>query len=465
MGRTDSGGDTAFAPQEQVGGAGSRRQWRRTRNCGLVAGAQTRHLDVMNDFQDDFQDRALATTARMRALFPATPLQHNDYLSQRFGADIWLKREDLTPVRSYKIRGAFNAMRKVRKDNPEQDLFVCASAGNHAQGVAFVCRHFGVRGVIFMPVTTPQQKIFKTRTFGGENIEIRLIGDYFDATLKAAQEYCVTAGGHFLSPFDDLNVIEGQASVAVEMLEEIGTPPDVVILPVGGGGLSSGMKRFLDRVAPECELILVEPKGGASLTAALAAGEPVTLPQIDSFVDGAAVARIGELTFEVLKHVAPENVVLAPEDRICVTIQNMLNVEGIVLEPAGALSIDVLEDVADRIKGKRVVCVTSGGNFDFERLPEVKERAQRYAGVKKYFILRMPQRPGALRDFLAMLGPEDDITRFEYLKKSARNFGSVLLGIETSDADNFVTLTEKLNATDFTFRDITNDLALTEFLI
>ena len=414
---------------------------------------------------DDFADTALATTARMRALFAPTPLQRNDFLSERFEADIWLKREDLSPVRSYKIRGAFNAMRKVRAETPDQGLFICASAGNHAQGVAFVCRHFDVRGVIFMPVTTPQQKINKTRTFGGENVEIRLIGDYFDDTLAAAQDYCVQAGGHFLSPFDDPHVIEGQSSVAVEMLSDLDRAPDIVILPVGGGGLSSGVKSYLDVMSPQTELLFVEPKGGASLTAALVAGAPVSISGVDSFVDGAAVARIGQRNFEVLKNTPPANVFLAPEDRICLTMLEMLNVEGIVLEPAGALSINVLDDVRDRIKGKRVVCVTSGGNFDFERLPEVKERAQRFSGVKKYFILRMPQRPGALRDFLEMLGPDDDIARFEYLKKSARNYGSVLIGLETSKAVNFERLLAKLDAADFTYRDITNDTILAELLI
>jgi len=218
-------------------------------------------------------------------------------------------------------------------------------------------------------------------------------------------------------------------------------------------------------MAPQTELIFVEPLGGATLTAALWAGEPVTSKGVDSFVDGAAVARVGQRTFAVLKGTPPENVLLAPEDRICLTILEMLNVEGIVLEPAGAMSINVLEPLCDRIRGKRVVCVTSGGNFDFERLPEVKERAQRFSGVKKYFILRMPQRPGALRDFLEMLGPEDDVARFEYLKKSARNYGSVLIGIETSAATNFALLTARMDAADFTYRDITNDGALAEFLI
>lgn len=415
----------------------------------------------MKQFPTAARDAALA----MRELFVETPLQRNDHLSDRYGAEIWLKREDLSPVRSYKIRGAFNAMRKVRQQNPEQQHFVCASAGNHAQGVAYACRHFGVQGTIFMPVTTPQQKIDKTRVFGGDAVQITLTGDYFDQTLTAAQAYCRDQGAHFLSPFDDPDVIEGQASVAVELLEQLGVAPDLVILPVGGGGLSAGVTGYLHEVAPQTEYRFVEPLGGASLMAALHAGHPVTLPRVNSFVDGAAVARLGANTYAMLDWVDPEHVLLAPEDRICVTMLEMLNVEGIVLEPAGALSVDVLPVIADEIRGKTVVCVTSGGNFDFERLPEVKERAQRFAGLKKYIILRMPQRPGALREFLMMLGADDDIARFEYLKKSARNFGSVLIGIETRQAENFAQLFQRMETAGFAYRDITGDEALAEFLI
>ncbi|WP_050527140.1 threonine ammonia-lyase IlvA [Pseudorhodobacter aquimaris] len=413
----------------------------------------------------DFAQAARLATAALRDLFDPTPLQRNDYLSDRFGADIWLKREDLAPVRSYKIRGAVNAMRKVRATNPKQEQFVCASAGNHAQGVAYACKHYGVRGTIFMPVTTPQQKIQKTRVFGGDSVEIVLTGDYFDQTLAAAQNFCAEKGAHFLSPFDDTDVIEGQASVAVEIMEQLGRAPDLVVLPVGGGGLASGVTSYLRQEAPETRFCFVEPLGGASLTAALAAGGPVTLAEVNSFVDGAAVARLGACTYEMLKWADPSQVYLAPEDRICVTMLDMLNVEGIVLEPAGALSVDVLPSMADQIAGKTVVCVTSGGNFDFERLPEVKERAQQFLGLKKYFILRMPQRPGALKEFLMMLGPNDDIARFEYLKKSARNFGSVLIGIETSSAENFPPLFAAMAKAGFAYRDITADEALAAFLI
>ncbi|MCB1336399.1 MAG: threonine ammonia-lyase IlvA [Maritimibacter sp.] len=412
-----------------------------------------------------FADRALIAERKIRELFPPTPLQRNDHLSARYGADIWLKREDLSPVRSYKLRGASNAMRKVLAASPGQSLFVCASAGNHAQGVAFAARHFGVRAVIFMPVTTPQQKVDKTRIFGGDAIEIRMVGDYFDDTLAAAQAYCAEAGGHFLAPFNDVDVIEGQAAVAVEMLDQMPEPPDLVVLPVGGGGLSAGVRMYLAERAPATELRFVEPAGGASLRAALAVGHPLSLSKVDSFVDGAAVARVGDITFEALADVPIGHVVVAPEDRICVTILDMLNVEGIVLEPAGALSVDALVDLAGEIRGKRVVCVTSGGNFDFERLPEVKERAQRFSGLKKYLLLRLPQRPGALRDFLEILGPDDDIARFEYLKKSARNFGTVLIGIETRSPENFERLFARLAEKGFSYSDVTEDESVAEFIL
>ncbi|MGB0425445.1 MAG: threonine dehydratase [Rhodobacteraceae bacterium] len=406
----------------------------------------------------NFQDMARAAEAAMRGVFPETPLQKNEHLSALYEADVWLKREDLSPVRSYKLRGAFNAMRKIAGETH----FVCASAGNHAQGVAYMCRHMNVQGTIFMPVTTPQQKIQKTKMFGGNNIEVRLVGDYFDDCLRAAQSHCAEAGAHFLSPFDDEDVIEGQASVAVEIERQLGGIPDHIVLPVGGGGLSSGVISYFET---RCQFSLVEPLGGACLWAALIAGKPVNLDTVDTFADGAAVGRIGEKTFERLKGVGLANVLRVPEDRLCLTMLDMLNVEGVVLEPAGALAMDALKDMGQAIRGRKVVCISSGGNFDFERLPEVKERAQRFGGIKKYLILRMPQRPGALREFLSHLGPEDDISRFEYLKKSARNFGSILIGIETKTPEQFDDFFKRLDAAGFTYTDITNDELLSQFVI
>lgn len=412
-----------------------------------------------------FTDAARAATQKMRDLFPVTPLQKNQHLSLAYGAQIYLKREDLSPVRSYKIRGAFNAMRKAITADPDHRLFVCASAGNHAQGMAFACQHFGVQGVIFMPVTTPEQKIVKTKTFGGSYVEIVLTGDYFDETLEAAQAYSADNSGCFLPPFDAEDIIEGQASVAVEILDQMQGAPDIIVVPVGGGGLSSALVKYFAQQAEQPRFVFVEPEGGRSLYAALLAGSLQTLPNVDNFVDGAAVARIGDRNFDVLKTQSADACLGIPENRLCATMIEMLNIEGIVLEPAGALTVDALKDLKDQIVGKRVVCITSGGNFDFERLPDVKERALRYEGRKKYFILQMPQRPGALRDFLNLLGPDDDISRFEYLKKSARNFGSVLLGIETRSTNGFGELMARMDAEGLSYKDITDDEILSQFLI
>ncbi len=404
----------------------------------------------------------------MREIFPETPLQMNEHLSRRYGAEIWLKREDLSPVRSYKIRGAFNFLRKAIASGATDKTFVCASAGNHAQGFAFVCRHFEVPGVVFMPVTTPQQKIDKTRMFGGKFITIKLIGDIFDQCYAAARKHVEEIGGMMVPPFDDRDIIEGQATVAAEIVDQLpeGVKPDLVILPVGGGGLSSGTTGYLEGVVAPQNFIFTEPEGAPSLKKSLLAGEPITLAKLDNFVDGAAVARIGDLNFAALKKFSADQVMLMPENAICVTITEMLNVEGVVLEPAGALSITVLEALGkEKLAGKTVVCVVSGGNFDFERLPDVKERAMRYAGVKKYFILRLPQRPGALRDFLNLLGPDDDIARFEYLKKSARNFGSILIGIETASPENFSGLVARFEGAGLGYEDITENEILANLVI
>jgi threonine dehydratase len=414
----------------------------------------------------DFLAGVARAEVGLRELFEPTPLQRNDYLSLKYGAEIWLKREDLTPVRSYKIRGASNAMRKALAAHPDRRRFVCASAGNHAQGMAYACAHFGAEGVIFMPVTTPRQKIDKTRHFGGPAVEIRLVGDYFDDTLRAAQAFCAEVGALFLPPYDSGDVIEGQATCAREILDQLpdGVTPDLLVMPVGGGGLAAGMSQIFASRAPDTALRFVEPLGGPSLRRALEAGHLVTLEKVDNFVDGAAVARIGDLNFDILDRFAPEDVVVVPEDRLCGTMIEMLNIEGVVLEPAGALAIDALRDLGP-LEGKTVVAVVSGGNFDFERLPEVKERALRWEGRKKYFILRLPQRPGALREFLNLLGPEDDIARFEYLKKSARNFGSVLIGIESGSAAGAEAVRARMDAAGLVYVDITDDAVITNLIV
>ncbi|WP_336294831.1 threonine ammonia-lyase IlvA [Bartonella sp. CB169] len=410
--------------------------------------------------------------SNLHNVFAETPLQRNDFLCQKYGAEIYLKREDLTPVRSYKIRGAFNFVSKMLGEISQDAVFVCASAGNHAQGVSFVCRYFKRKGVIFMPVTTSQQKIDKTRVFGEEFIDIRLIGDTFDQCYAAAQSFAAESGGVMAPPFDDARIIMGQATVLCETvlqwkkLNGEDGAPDLIIVPVGGGGLASGVSKFLHEYSWKTELRFVEPQGAASLLACLKRGKRVKLENIDTFVDGAAVAEIGALNYAILKQFSPDSVITVPENRVCSTMIEMLNVEGVVLEPAGALSVDALNSIpAKELKGKKIILVVSGGNFDFERLPDIKERSLRFQGLRKYFIFSFPQRPGALRSFLSQLSPDDDIVRFEYLKKSAKNFGSVLIAIETKKYDNFHLLEKKFQELGWCYRDITDDQALFDFVI
>ena len=404
----------------------------------------------------DIPDGVAEALEHLRPLFPPTPCVRNEHLSARHGAEVILKREDLTPVRSYKIRGAFTAMRRRGAD-----AYVCASAGNHAQGVAWAAHHLGVRAEIYMPVTTPAQKRMKTSAFGGDAVRIVLVGDTYDECAAAARARSQDGGLPFLSPFDDPDVIEGQATVTAEILAQA-PEAEMLVMPVGGGGLSAGARRVLDAQAAAPELRLVEPETAPSLRAALMTGGPHTLPKINNFVDGAAVARIGDLPYEALRAQNPSDITLVPEDRLCGTIIEMLNVEGIVLEPAGALAVDALGHLP--IAGRRVVAVTTGGNFDFERLPEVKERAERFAGIKRYYVLQLPQRPGALSDFLKLLGPADNIARFEYLKKSARTVGTVLIGVE-SDAPASLDALEARVAERYAFQNITENPLLADFLI
>ena len=336
------------------------------------------------------------------------------------------------------------------------------------QGFAYVCHHLGRKGVVFMPVTTPQQKIDKTRMFGGDAVEIRLVGAFFDDCYRAALDFAATSGGLMVPPFDHKDIVEGQATIAHEIMQQLpeGVSPELMILPVGGGGLSAGVTRYLIETGVATRFAFAEPSGAPSLRRSLEAGKRVKLEKVDNFVDGAAVAEIGRENFRLLKHFDAAQVRLVPENRLCATMIEILNVEGIVLEPAGALAIDALKDFPRKeLKGKVVVLVVSGGNFDFERLPDVKERALRFEGLKKYFVFRFPQRPGALRDFLTLLGPDDDIVRFEYLKKSARNFGSVLIGIETKEARNFNLLYKRFDEAGWAYQDITDNETLAGFII
>ncbi|MGG5903649.1 threonine ammonia-lyase IlvA [Sphingobacterium daejeonense] len=406
---------------------------------------------------------SVAAKERIKDVVTRTPLQYNLHLSEKYGADVYLKREDLQVVRSYKLRGAFNKILSLSEEERSKGV-VCASAGNHAQGVALSCKKLNIQGVIFMPGPTPRQKITQTEMWGNGNIEIILVGDTFDDCQKGALEYAKDHGMTFIPPFDDLKVIEGQGTVAVEILEDL---PDVdaVFIPIGGGGLSSGLSYHMKKHAPHVKCYGVEPEGAPSMQAALQNGGPIELEHINKFVDGAAVKKIGALTYDISSQLL-DSVKSIPEGKICTTILELYNKDAIVAEPAGALSIAALDFHKDEIKGKKVVCVVSGGNNDIDRMSEIKELSLLYEGFKHYFIVRFPQRPGALKLLVTeVLGPKDDITRFEYIKKTERERGPALIGIELNDPNDYITFIERLKSYKFDFIEVNKDQTLFEYLV
>lgn len=357
-------------------------------------------------------------------------------------------------VRSYKIRGAYNLISSLSKTEQEKGV-VCASAGNHAQGFALTCSELQIQWVVYMPITTPEQKVYKTRQFGGEYVTVKLIGDTFDQALAAARGYENETGATFVHPFDDERIITGQATIGLEIYDEL-SDIDMIVAPIWGGGVISGLITARNTLGKTTEIIGVEPAGAASMKTSLENGENTTLDNIDTFVDGAAVARVGENTFNICKENSIE-VIDCPENRICSTILEFLREDGIVLEPAGAIESDALKSLGERLKWKKVVVIVSGGNLDFERLPEIKERSLRYEGKKRYYLVKFPQRPGALKDFLEFLGPDDDIARFEYMKKSNRNTAPVLIGLEALGTDNFESIETQMSENGFSFENITNN--------
>lgn len=392
-----------------------------------------------------------------------TPLQYNLALSERYQADIYIKREDLQVVRSYKLRGAFNKIMQLPEAEKSRGV-VCASAGNHAQGVAFTCKKLGIKGVIFMPGPSPRQKISQTEMFGNGHIEIILTGDTFDDCQQAALAYAEAQGMTFIPPFDDLAIIEGQGTVGVEIYAEL-PQAEVVILPVGGGGLASGTSYYLKNKNPEIRVFGVEPKGAACLKAALEQGGPVTLERINKFVDGAAVQRIGDLNYAFCSRLL-DAVKAIPEGKVCTSILELYNRDAIVAEPAGALSIAALDEFREEIKGRQVVCVLSGGNNDIDRMSEIKELSLLHEGLKHYFIVRFPQRPGALKLFVnEVLGPDDDITRFEFIKKTQRERGPALVGIELKTAGDYPELIRRMEQHNFGYIPVNSDQTLFEYLI
>ncbi|MEN9975942.1 MAG: hypothetical protein RJB67_386 [Bacteroidota bacterium] len=391
-----------------------------------------------NVFQLDFS----GAYARLKDVVKKTPLTYNHNLSRKYGCDVYLKREDLQIVRSYKLRGAYNMMSLLPSNQLAKGV-VCASAGNHAQGFAYSCKKLNVQGVVFMPIITPNQKVSQTKMFGEGFVEVKLVGDTFDDCAVAAKKYTEERGLTFIPPFDNIRIIEGQSTVGIEILEEQQNI-DFIFLPVGGGGLSAGVGAYFKTYAPATKIIGVEPEGAPSMLTAIKAGEPVKLDQIDSFVDGAAVKRVGDTTFEICKQVI-DDMHLVPEGKICSTILKLYNEEAIVVEPAGAISVAALDDYADQIKGKKIVCVVSGSNNDIERMQEIKERSLQYEGLKHYFLIRFAQRPGALKEFVnQVLGPTDNITRFEYMQKNKKDSAPALVVIELQSPENYQALIDNM---------------------
>jgi len=372
---------------------------------------------------------------RLKKVVIRTPLVLNQNLSRRYHCNVYLKREDLQVVRSYKIRGAYNMMSSFSEEILKKGV-VCSSAGNHAQGFAYSCKKLNVKGVVFMPIITPKQKVDQTRMFGEDFVEIKLIGDTYDDCAIAAKKFTAENDMVFIPPFEDLRIIEGQATVALEILEDL-SEIDYLFVPVGGGGLASGVGTYFKTYSPKTRIIGLEPEGAPSMAEAFKAGQPVTLDKIDRFVDGAAVKRTGDLTFSICREML-DALDLVPEGRICSTILRLYNEEAIVVEPAGALSIAGLENLKDSIRGKNVVCIVSGSNNDIDRMPEIKERSLQYEGLKHYFLIRFAQRPGALKEFVNnVLGPTDDITRFEYMQKTDKESGPAVVGIELASRADY----------------------------
>lgn len=392
---------------------------------------------------------------RIRALVKHTPLIKMPNFSEQYKAEIYFKREDLQRVRSYKIRGAFNKISSLVEQKGISKV-VCASAGNHAQGVAQVCHFLGIKGIIFMPSTTPQQKVQQVEMFGREHIEIQLVGDTYDASYKVAREFSETNQVEFVHPFDDQQIIEGQGTVALELLKDLKTPLDYLFVPVGGGGLISGLISVLKERSPQTKIVAVEPEGAPSLRTSLEKGINTSLDHIEKFVDGAAVKRMGDLPFAICQEGVDE-VLVIPEGKICTTLLKLYNEKAIVVEPAGALSVAALDFFKKEIIGKRVACIISGGNNDISRMEEIKERSLLYEGIKHYFMVVFPQRAGALKEFVVeVLGETDDITYFEYAKKNSRARSSAVVGIELKSSFDFDPLLERMKEKGF-FGEYLND--------
>ncbi len=405
-----------------------------------------------------------AAAKRLENVALCSPLGLNETQSRKYGASVYFKREDLQQVRSYKIRGAYNKISTI----PSADLqkgVVCASAGNHAQGVAYSCARKKVKGMIFMPTPTPKQKIAQVKMFGGDYVEVILVGDTFDDASQQARDYCKANAMIFVHPFDDEKVIEGQATIGLEILAQSKVGIDYLFLPVGGGGVASGVSSVFKELSPKTKIIGVEPEGAPSMSTSMANGVNTTIYEVEKFVDGASVKRVGDLNFNICKKNLTQ-MATVHEGKICQTILDMYNKDAIVVEPAGAMTVAVLDDYREEIKGKNVVCLVSGSNNDITRTEEIKERALLHAGVKHYFVVRFPQRAGALKDFIEkVLGPKDDITHFEYSKKQSRENAPAVVGIELGSSSELDALVERMKAFKFYGEYLNDKPDLFQFLV
>lgn len=412
----------------------------------------------------DLFNEILAAKEQLRTVVPVTPLMENLNLSEEFKATILLKREDLQIVRSYKIRGAYNKISTLSLREKTNEI-VCASAGNHAQGVAYSCNLLKIKGTIYMPVTTPKQKIKQVQLFGKSYVKIVLIGDTFDDAFAAAMKDATQNHKIFIHPFDDAKVIAGQGTIGLEILDAFKHPIDYIFIPIGGGGLAAGIITVFKKLSPDTKIIGVEPLGAPSMKTALAEGKNVALTTIDKFVDGAAVKQVGKLTFDICQNNI-DDIILVPEGKVCTTILRLYNEEAMVVEPAGALSIAALDFYKEQIVGKNVVCIISGSNNDIERTAEIKERSLLYEGLMHYFLIQFPQRPGALKEFVNdILGPNDDITYFQYNKKTNREVGTVVVGIELKNRKDIKSIKKNMKTRGFEFEYLNENPALFTQLI
>ena len=403
----------------------------------------------------------------LKPIVKETPLQYDPYLSKLYQANIYLKREDLQIVRSFKLRGAYYAISQLNEEELSHGV-VCASAGNHAQGVAFTCQNMSVPATIFMPITTPNQKVNQVKAFGEDKVTIRLVGDTFDQSKEAAIAYSEENKMNFINPFDDENIIAGQGTVALEIYHQLNAEnvqADFVFTPIGGGGLVSGVSAYFQEKSPITKMIGVEPEGANSMETALKEQKVVPLKKLDKFVDGAAVNEVGALTYKHTQALV-DNVCVVPVGEVCSVILSLYTKQAIVVEPAGALSVTALEHYKEDIKGKNVVCIISGGNNDIQRMPEIEERSLIYEGVKHYFVVNFPQRAGALKEFVSyVLGPEDDITKFEYTKKMNRGSGPVVIGILLNHKEDYESLIERLTIFDPNYINLQENESLYTLLV